>query len=60
MSSPTPGRQLRRAHLLMRRARGMDDERLGVADVSEVARELERLDELAAGWAPALEAEADD
>ena len=39
--------ELLRVHLLVRGARGMDDERLGVADVGEVARELQRLDELA-------------
>ena len=31
--------------LLVRRRRGVDDERLGVADVREVARELHRVDD---------------
>ena len=48
------GGQLCRAHLLMGRARGMDDERLGVADIGQMTRELERLDELAAGGRPPL------
>ena len=44
----------------MRRAGGMDRERLGVADVGEVAEQLEPLDKLAAGLKAALHAEADE
>ena len=46
MSSPTPdARELLGAHLPMRRAGGVDHQRLGVADIGEMAREPQRLDE---------------
>ena len=42
------GRELRGVHLLMRRARGMDDQRLGIADIGEMRDEPQRFDEFAA------------
>ena len=41
------------AELLVRRGRRVDDERADVADVGEVAAQLDRLDEPPAGVAPA-------
>ena len=47
-SSPTPAAlSCRRVHLLVRGAGGMDHQRLGVADIGEMAREPQRLDEFA-------------
>ena len=43
----------------MRRARGVDDERLCVAHVRQVARELEAVDELRSRRGVALDAEAE-
>ena len=54
------GLELRRIHLLVRGAGGMDDQRLGVADIGEMAGQPQRLDELAPGGAAALDAAADD
>src|SRR5437899_6860980 len=48
------------AHAEMRRARRMDHERLGVADVGEVRKNPEGLDETPARRAIALEAEAEN
>src|SRR5215204_7653073 len=45
--------------LRVRRRGGVDDERLRVADVGEVAREVYRLDELLADGATALHLEAE-
>ena len=39
---------------------GVDGERLGVADVGQVAEQLQALDELASRLAPALDAEGDE
>src|SRR5262249_39077282 len=47
-------------HLLMRGARRVDHQRLGVADIGEMADHAQGLDELAACGAPALDAERDD
>src|SRR5579863_262084 len=44
-------------HLLMRRARRMDHQRLGVTDIGEMARQPHRLDEFSTGRASALDAE---
>src|SRR5690606_30793628 len=46
--------QLLGIHLLMRRARGVNDQRLGVADIGKMTREPERLDEFPPRLAPAL------
>src|SRR5208283_2390005 len=54
------GGKRRGVHLLMRGARRMDDQRLGVADIGEMTCEPHRFDEFASGGAPALDAEADD
>merc|ERR1719231_230588 len=50
---------LLRAELLVRGARGVDHERLRVADVGEVRGELECIEELHTGLVPALDAEAE-
>ena len=47
-------------HAEVRRRRGMDHQRLGVADVGEVRKERERLDESPSGIASALELEGED
>src|SRR5258708_4264672 len=54
------GLELRRVHLLVRGARRMDPQGLGVADVGEGAREPQAFDELFSRRAPALDAAADD
>ncbi len=48
------------AHLAMRGAGGMDDQRLGVADIGEMARKPQRLDEARPRRPSALDAEGDD
>ena len=48
------------AELLVRRARGVDDESLGVTDVGEVRRELDIVDELASSRDATLDAERED
>src|SRR5260370_31334169 len=58
--SQSGGLELRRVHLLVRGARRMDHQGLGVADVGEVAREPQAFDELVSRRAPALDAAADD
>src|SRR5260370_35378861 len=58
--SQSGGLELRRVHLLVRGARRMDHQGLGVADVGEVAREPQAFDELFSRRAPALDAAADD
>ena len=52
--------ELLRIHLLMRGAGRVDDERLGVANIGEVAGKLQRLDEFAPRRPAALDAKADD
>src|SRR6185436_9880526 len=47
-------------HLAVRGRGGMDDQGLGVADVSEVAHELRRLDEALARFGAALDAEIEE
>ncbi len=55
------GRELLRdVELLVRRGRGVDRERANVADVGEVADEVQAVDEALAGLEPALDAERDD
>ena len=44
----------------MRGRGGMDDQRLGVADVGEMREQLQPLDEAPAGLAAALDVEAED
>ena len=53
-------RLLFRRQLRMRRRRRMNHERLGVADIGQVARKLDAVDELDRRVAPALDAEAED
>ena len=56
-SSPSPAAlSCVGVHLLVRGARGMDHQGLGVADIGEMAGEPQRLDEFAPGRAPALDA----
>src|SRR6185369_3381151 len=47
-------------HLLMGGRGGMNDQRLGIADIGEMADQLQALDELAARGPAALDAERDD
>ncbi len=54
------GGERRGVELLMRRAGGMDHQRLGVADIGEMGDQLQAVDEAPAGGAAALDAEADD
>ena len=53
------GGELRGAHLLVRRARRVYDQRLGIADIGQMTREPQRFDELRPGRPAALDAEAD-
>src|SRR6185312_1004290 len=54
------GGERRVVHAEMGRRRGMDHERLRIADVREVREERERLDEAPARLAPARELEGED
>src|SRR5579859_3152301 len=54
------GAQLVVGELLVCRRRGVDDEGLRIADVGEVAEELQRLDQPSAGLAAAPDAERHD
>src|SRR5579863_2234413 len=49
------GSERRRIQLLMCRAGGMDDQRLGVADIGEMRDELETVDEALTGGTTALD-----
>src|SRR4051812_6454452 len=54
------GCELRGIHLLMGGAGRMDHQRLGIADIGEMADHAQGLDELLSRWPAALDAEADD
>ena len=60
VSGVTPAAHVLVAELLVRRGRRMDHQALRVADVGQVAPELERFDEAASGIASAAQAEGED